>query len=913
MAYRRHVVSSVLTLAVCALSVHCGDDGGDVAPYPTETGGSAGKAGGAAGATAGGKGGAAGAAAGAGGATAGAGGAAAGAGGATAGAGGATAGAGGATAGAGGAAAGAGGATAGFGGQSQAGAGGVDQGGAAGSTQGGTGGTDPGGAGGTDPGGAGGTGGTEQGGAGQGGDAGAGGAVVAEDFSLAVDPATVKIAQGAGASVNVTATKVGGFDASMTLEVLGLPAGVTAANVTLDPGATTVGMTLLASSGAALGAVGGVTIRGTSGGLVHSVPLGLEITAPAAKITAVELLAATGDTVLAYKTFRQGFEGVRIKVSGTDLGALALTDVKLGTIVAKAISNGTGFFVATFDIPHGEAIGDKDLSITNAAGTTSSPAAVSVTAIVSRPTGNDTTGRGTSDAPFKTLTKANAVSGTNDTILLGGGQFAGADETFPIVLAKGVTLRGAATLKAQTSVIQHTAGGSCLEVPDSAQLDRLSLTTCAIKKAGAGKLTIADVKSDGAGVGVNVTAGEAVFSCSANVAGCAISGNKTGIVVAAGASVSGDPRVTGSAAMCLSLAGSATLTNATFTTCGPIAGTGAGGSVVVTGAGDLKATALTLADIPRTGISVAGTGSVAIDGGSLAAKTLTTGARAFFNLAGSSTLSVKNVKGAASGAAGNIPLLELDGGAKASFDGCSFVGDSGGQAVVGHSGAKTDVTFSSTALTGFTGGTVVLGATFGGTVLLGKGTTVKSSGTALVAMLQEDRTTATTAITVASGVTFDGILVPPGTKSSATVSPKAGVISVWKITDKATIVFQLARANAPSPSARSTVLRTQNRRPAKLARPPVLFCDEPSALRAVLELLDRLRPIGVEQPRERAIGEELAAGLAARAVVALVLGVDDVLHLRATRRAGLAELAVDGHLGPKGGHLLGEFALRFGS
>ena len=91
------------------------------------------------------------------------------------------------------------------------------------------------------------------------------------------------------------------------------------------------------------------------------------------------------------------------------------------------------------------------------------------------------------------MTKANAVSGTNDTILLGGGQFAGADETFPIVLAKGVTLRGAATLKAQTSVIQHTAGGSCLEVPDSAQLERLSLSTCAIKKSGAGKLVIADV------------------------------------------------------------------------------------------------------------------------------------------------------------------------------------------------------------------------------------------------------------------------------------------------------------------------------------------------------------------------------------------------------------------------------------
>src|SRR5258708_25542772 len=48
----------------------------------------------------------------------------------------------------------------------------------------------------------------------------------------------------------------------------------------------------------------------------------------------------------------------------------------------------------------------------------------------------------------------------------------------------------------------------------------------------------------------------------------------------------------------------------------------------------------------------------------------------------------------------------------------------------------------------------------------------------------------------------------------------------------------------------------------------------------------------LEQARERAVGEDLAAGLAARAVVGLVLGVHDALHRRAAHRAGFAKSSV---------------------
>ncbi len=73
-----------------------------------------------------------------------------------------------------------------------------------------------------------------------------------------------------------------------------------------------------------------------------------------------------------------------------------------------------------------------------------------------------------------------------------------------------------------------------------------------------------------------------------------------------------------------------------------------------------------------------------------------------------------------------------------------------------------------------------------------------------------------------------------------------------------------------------------------------------------LDVVDRLRPVVLQQPRKRAVREKLPAGLAARAVVALVLGVDDSLHRRIAYRAGLAVPSVHGHSLPKGGHGLGK-------
>src|SRR5436309_12805945 len=67
-----------------------------------------------------------------------------------------------------------------------------------------------------------------------------------------------------------------------------------------------------------------------------------------------------------------------------------------------------------------------------------------------------------------------------------------------------------------------------------------------------------------------------------------------------------------------------------------------------------------------------------------------------------------------------------------------------------------------------------------------------------------------------------------------------------------------------------------------------------------------LRPILLEQQRQRTVGEQLAAGLAAGTVVRLVVRVTNPLHLRAADRTRTAELSMHGHAGPKGGNIFRE-------
>ena len=80
-----------------------------------------------------------------------------------------------------------------------------------------------------------------------------------------------------------------------------------------------------------------------------------------------------------------------------------------------------------------------------------------------------------------------------------------------------------------------------------------------------------------------------------------------------------------------------------------------------------------------------------------------------------------------------------------------------------------------------------------------------------------------------------------------------------------------------------------------------------------LHLLERTRPVLLEESREGAVGQDAAAILTLRAVVRLVRTAHDALYRRLAVRTRLAKLPVHGHAGMKSGHLVREAVAHFGS
>jgi hypothetical protein len=97
------------------------------------------------------------------------------------------------------------------------------------------------------------------------------------DFSLSASPTTLQVARGGSRSDNVTVSALQGFTGTVSLILAGLPAR---ASATWSPstvsGSGTSVLTIRANKPAHSGTYN-LTITGTSGNLVHSIPLTLVV------------------------------------------------------------------------------------------------------------------------------------------------------------------------------------------------------------------------------------------------------------------------------------------------------------------------------------------------------------------------------------------------------------------------------------------------------------------------------------------------------------------------------------------------------------------------------------------------------------------------------------------------------------
>lgn len=122
---------------------------------------------------------------------------------------------------------------------------------------------------------------------------------------------------------------------------------------------------------------------------------------------------------------RQGDSGIRVTVRGNNLGNPR--EATLGDLTVTPLAGATPtMFQLRVVVPHGAALGPKDLRVVTDGGIVARASLLTVTAITAGPSGRDTA-RGTSDDPFRTLTRAIEVADAGDTIQLLDGVYSEAN------------------------------------------------------------------------------------------------------------------------------------------------------------------------------------------------------------------------------------------------------------------------------------------------------------------------------------------------------------------------------------------------------------------------------------------------------------------------------------------------------
>ena len=209
------------------------------------------------------------------------------------------------------------------------------------------------------------------------------------DFSLSVAPTSIALnAGGVTQQVIVTVTAINSFSSSVAIAVSGLPAGVTAApvSVTVAPGASQA-ITLTASASAAAG-TSTITLTGSSGSLSHTATFTLTITATqppdfSLTINPTSLTLTTGALGQQTAVSATGLNGFTSSVS------VSISGLPTGVTVAPAtltLAPGTPQSL-TLTAAANATIGTSSVVIQGQSGSLSHTATLSLT--VAAPTGID--------------------------------------------------------------------------------------------------------------------------------------------------------------------------------------------------------------------------------------------------------------------------------------------------------------------------------------------------------------------------------------------------------------------------------------------------------------------------------------------------------------------------------------------
>jgi hypothetical protein len=320
------------------------------------------------------------------------------------------------------------------------------------------------------------------------------------DFSLSVS-GDVSTVTGATVTTNITLTRTNGFSEAVTFSVDGLPAGVTPTFTPNPSSGDTSALGLAIARNVAPGDYP-LTVNGVAGSLSKTTPLVLTVTLAPSEINEVAVQGNGGSTQI-----RQGAGTITVGVAGR--GLKDISSATLGTLSGTVVTNNARAAALTFTIPSSAALGAQTLTLETPLGVVEQKEVLTITEITASNAGDDTTGKGTPDKPFKTMNFAVGQAGSGDTVKLLDGTYNQANgEVFPFTFPSGVAL----TLEGESET------ETIIEETDSLNLGCLVIAN---NEIAISKMTVIDCNS-----GIEVRGTSVV-----NISNVILTENATGLAV----------------------------------------------------------------------------------------------------------------------------------------------------------------------------------------------------------------------------------------------------------------------------------------------------------------------------------------------------------------------------------------------
>lgn len=355
------------------------------------------------------------------------------------------------------------------------------------------------------------------------------------NLTIRLEPQVLELLVGEPGSLTVRLSRSGGFAGAVTVTLAGETAGLVYEPITIDGTESEGALTIVAQDGATLGTSFPV-VKATADGLERSETLTLHISVPKAGVTSVVVEGNEGS-----KQVRQGTGSLTVSVMGRHLKRV--TGVTLGELAVafSASEDGTTLRIDA-DVPHGASLGGKALTLVTTGGETVIPEALIVTPITAGPSGDDLTGKGTLERPYRSLKTALAIWRKGDTVYLLDGLYnAASGEQWPTQSGTPPTVLPGPNVPAGAVIVGESAAGVVLEGPDgesaglafAGDASVMSLTLRGFARAmlaSTGTVTLEGVRVLESGDGI-FAYGNVTLSVNASE----LAANTSGLVASAGA------------------------------------------------------------------------------------------------------------------------------------------------------------------------------------------------------------------------------------------------------------------------------------------------------------------------------------------------------------------------------------------